>query len=171
MEFGEGRKSAIGGFSAGGTLALGVAQLMVRKGLDLESVVAFYPPLDFSEDSKSTLPEKNPWKRDPFHEAYLLEVANDGLRDPLLSPKYAAASELPNSVVMIIPEIDPNRIDMHEFVECLKVEKGDGVVEMICDKCFHGWNLLAEWIIGKERAQKKWEAYDLVVNTMKKVMS
>ncbi|KAI8914941.1 Alpha/Beta hydrolase protein [Powellomyces hirtus] len=161
-------KVAIGGFSAGATFALGVAQLMLREKRPLASVIAFYPVLDFSADSKSTLKEKNPWIRDVFHEAYLLRAPDDGLKDPVLSPFYASPKDLPESGVVVIPEIDPNRPDMEAFVKNMQREKGPRFIGLFLPGAFHGWNLLSEWLIGKERTSRKWESYDLAVKEIKR---
>ncbi|KAJ3055390.1 hypothetical protein HK097_010666 [Rhizophlyctis rosea] len=170
-EYGVGKKLAVGGSSSGGTFALALAQLLARKGTPLDSVVALYPVMDFSPDSKSTLPEKNPWIRDLFHEAYLLKVdGDDDLKNPILSPKYAPAAQMPPSIVMIIPEVDPNRPDMEDFMERMEREKGVGVISLFCAKCFHGWDHISEWLLGPERTKSKWEALDLIATEMRKVL-
>ncbi|KAJ3033903.1 hypothetical protein HDV00_005672 [Rhizophlyctis rosea] len=170
QKFGQGLKVAVGGFSAGGTLAFGIAQLMAKAGTPVNSVATFYPPMDMSPQSKSLLPERNPWKRDLFHEAYLLKTPHNSLTDPLLSPMYAPASDLPDSLIMLIPEIDPNGPDMLDFCKRVADEKGVKPLHLVLEKCFHGWDKLSEWLIGKERTEGKWKAYELVVDEMKRVL-
>ncbi|KAJ3160200.1 hypothetical protein HDU86_001036 [Geranomyces michiganensis] len=159
-------KLAVGGMSSGATYALGIAQHLIRARTPLDCVVAFYPVLDFSTKSRNTMKEKNPWIRDRFHEAYLLKVDDDGLSDPLLSPIYAKSEDLPATVVVIAPEIDPNLPDMKLFMERMEKEKGAGFKGLLLSNCFHGWNILASWIIGKDRTKKKWQAYDFVASAL-----
>ncbi|KAI8824504.1 Alpha/Beta hydrolase protein [Fimicolochytrium jonesii] len=172
------QKVAVGGFSAGATFALGVSQWMARAGTPVSYAAAFYPVMNFHQESKNTLKERNPWIRDLFHEAYLSGLPHDEelLRDPVLSPMYAAVDELPGSVTVVIPEIDPNMPDMREFVRRLEEEvakNGRGADKQIkglyLEKCFHGWNLLPERLIGKDRAAKKWEAYRTVADDVRRV--
>lgn len=163
------QKVALGGFSAGGTLSLGVAQIMARERKVLPvALAAFYPVMDFSARSKSEIKEKNPWKRDLFHESYLLKAKESDLVDPLLSPYYATAKEIPGTTLIVIPEFDPNKQDMLDFVERMQREQPSGIAGMFLPKCFHGWNLLPDWIIGKERKERKWEAYARVATEVKK---
>ena len=68
-------KVALVGFSAGANLVFGVAQMLKEeKGIEVEGLFSFYPPMDFSSTSENTFQEKNPLKRCVYHEAYLQDV-------------------------------------------------------------------------------------------------
>jgi len=154
-------KIAVGGFSAGGTLALGVAQIE-----PLASVIAFYCPMDFSSSSDNDFKEKDPMIRNMFHEAYLLTTDAKTLNNPLLSPAYAPVSAVPNSVVIIAAGIDPNIRDILKFME--KMREKEHFVGKVYENVFHGWNYIPEILLGKDGKQKKWDAYQLVAQELKR---
>lgn len=160
---------AVGGFSAGGTLALGAAQIFQSSDQPLDSVSAFYCPLDFSLNSKNTLFEKNPTQRSMFHEAYLLNVDHINLTDPLLSPAYAPAASLPDSIVMIGAGQDPSIRDMQDFIDRMKIEKTQGFTGRVFEGVFHGWNMHPESLLGEEKTQAKWDAYRMVADELARV--
>ncbi|KAJ3293032.1 hypothetical protein HK104_004820 [Borealophlyctis nickersoniae] len=160
-------KIAVGGFSAGGTLALGAVQQAPASSVSpIVSVVAFFPVMDFSTQSKTLLK-----KRDVFLKAYLINTPNDDevLANPILSPVYAPASALPDSIVMIAAEQDPNHIDIQRFVDRMVVEKGVRMVGRFYEGTFHGWTHVNERVMGKERAAKKWEAFEVAAGEVKRI--
>jgi hypothetical protein len=114
--------------------------------------------LNFSDSSKHEFEEKDPLVRNLFHKAYLRNIQDRGeLSDPCLSPALAQPENVPKSVTLIVPEIDPNRIDMELFIEKMKTKpKFQGIV---LQGTFHGWNLLPEFLIGTQRTEQKWNAY------------
>jgi acetyl esterase/lipase len=161
-------KIILGGFSAGGTLALGAAQVLHNESEPVDAVVTFYCPMDLSAKSQHKFPEKNPLIRNVFHEAYLLNADPNDLENPILSPAHAPASSLPDSLIIIAAEEDPNSVDIQNFVDRMKREKSNKTfVEKLCIGVFHGWNLVPECLLGKERTRTKWEAYHLVADELK----
>ncbi|GAQ84410.1 hypothetical protein KFL_001880040 [Klebsormidium nitens] len=158
---------ALEGFSVGGTFALSVAQLQTSK---LSSVVAVFPsPMDLSENSVHDFTNKDPMKRNMYHEAYLLSTSRDSLTDPLLSPAYAVRSELPPSVLFIAARFDPNIQDLLKFMEKMKAEKG--FIGKVYEDVFHGWVNVPDslgFFLGAERKEKKWDAFRLIAQEIKK---
>jgi acetyl esterase/lipase len=103
----------LGGFSAGGNLALSAAQIPELKN-KVCGVVCWYPIADFSlmpTEKQSSRPYRNKndtddlkdwgplWKR-----AYIRPGQN--IRDPLLSVRYATAEHLPRWIFMIGAQYD-----------------------------------------------------------------
>jgi len=88
------------GFSAGGNLALAVQQLAETP--KVKAAVAFYPPVDFMLSKEQRLQKRVPIARSEpdmlaplaslFEWAYI--PAGTSLKDPSLSPRYAARSML-----------------------------------------------------------------------------
>jgi acetyl esterase/lipase len=103
-----GVRIALGGFSAGGTLALGAAQGFLGQ---LRAVVAFFPILDFSRSSLFWgFASADPHRRSVYCEAYLLATSATpaALTHPRLSPRYADPATLPRAVVLVVPEVSPS---------------------------------------------------------------
>jgi acetyl esterase/lipase len=104
---------AIGGFSAGGNLALSVCQLPQLQG-KIHAVVPFYAPCDWTVTTDFKLagrPYKKPGDRDLL--APMMRIFDYGyvapgtkLDDPLLSPTHALRSKLPKWVFTISAEFD-----------------------------------------------------------------
>ncbi|MCJ1356044.1 MAG: hypothetical protein MMC33_006038 [Icmadophila ericetorum] len=104
-------KVAIGGFSAGGNLALAAVQL---DGLDgrIAGVVGFYPVVDFAKpitqklqdrpatEKKDMLADSGKW----FNWAYLRP--GEERQNPLLSPAFADKLSLPDKICLIGCEYD-----------------------------------------------------------------
>lgn len=162
---------AIGGFSAGGTLAFGTAQVLQKSGEGIDSVNGFYCPMDFSSRSQHTMPEKDPMIRCVFHQAYLLNTDPNTLEDPVLSPVYAPSDSLPDSVIMIAAEDDPNHIDIQNFIDRMNIEKPTTFIGKVFKGVFHGWTLVPEFIIGKEGTAAKWTAYRMVADELVRVFN
>ena len=99
-------KVALVGFSAGGNMALSLAQLPGVQNR-IHAIVSFYPLVDFVGRFRVGPTKKTPWgKIDPLPSvlpmygwAYL-PVGQD-LQDPLLSPWYATRETIPQPVFMI----------------------------------------------------------------------
>ncbi|KAG9239071.1 prolyl oligopeptidase-like protein [Amylocarpus encephaloides] len=105
------KKIVIGGFSAGGNLALSVSQCDGLQG-KFAALVAYYPPVDFSTPIEVSLAER-PKTAPPdileksaamFNWAYI--KPNQDLKDPLLSPAYASRRMLPPKLCIIGCEFD-----------------------------------------------------------------
>ena len=105
------KKVAIGGFSAGGNLALSVTQYPSLQG-KIAGLVAYYPPVNFSipaEISMASKPSTAPPdillpNADMFNWAYI--KPDQDLKDPLLSPAFASREKLPRRVFVIGCEFD-----------------------------------------------------------------
>lgn len=104
---------AIGGFSAGGNLALSACQLPVLQG-KIRAVIPWYAPVDWSVDYDYKLASR-PYKRTGdvdglaavapiFNHMYL--PAGQDQRDPLLSMVYAKRELLPEWIYAISAEYD-----------------------------------------------------------------
>jgi acetyl esterase/lipase len=104
-------KVAIIGFSAGGNLTLSVAQLPGIKE-KVQSLVPFYPVVDFTGKYKGPYKTTKDGKPDPlkniaplFNWAYI--PPGQDKADPLLSPVYAAnKDQLPQRVFFVAAEYD-----------------------------------------------------------------
>ncbi|GAB5588457.1 hypothetical protein Unana1_03357 [Umbelopsis nana] len=158
---------AIGGFSAGGTLALGTVQLFKHT---FSSVMASYSVYDFSRGSHHLFEEQNPLMRNMFHHAYLLntEDTDQSLRNPLLSPRYMPMSALPESVVVIVAENDPNRKDMKLFGTRLLKERPSSTYKFY-PGALHGFMHIPDFALPKAMKEQKWDAFNVLVDEMKRV--
>jgi acetyl esterase/lipase len=129
----QGARLVVGGFSAGGVMALALAQLpSLRDRVD--AVVSFFPLADFTgsfrvkgeEDFRTTAwGEEDALKRTLglFEWAYV--PAGQDLRDPLLSPMYAARERLRARVCIITAEMDCLAEEGREMARRL-AGRGDG---------------------------------------------
>jgi acetyl esterase/lipase len=117
---------AIGGFSAGGNLALSASQSPALKGL-IKAAVVYYPIVDFSHppneklDSRPYKPglvkdtlEKTSWWLDWGYVS-----VGQNRRDPLLSPVYAGRDELPPWIYMIGAQWDMLRLEAQKMIHGL----------------------------------------------------
>ena len=107
------QRVAIGGYSAGGQLALSVCLDSQLKG-KIHAVTPFYPPTDFTESAavkKDTRPYlyegevDNLVKIVPLAKYAYCSVGQD-LRAPGLSPSFAARDELPDWICTVGAELD-----------------------------------------------------------------
>jgi acetyl esterase len=158
---------AVGGFSAGGTLALGVAQRFTGQ---IAAVVAFYPPVDFSAGSDNDFAEKDPYQRNLFHRAYLLSRPAD-LTDPVLSPAFAPASALPPKTVIIAAKVDPNIRDIERLMRRLAQERPLAFVGKVYDGMLHGWTYLPAFVLGKDGVRKKDDAFSVAIHEIKAALA
>lgn len=104
---------AIGGFSAGGNLALSAVQLPELQG-KIKAVVPWYPVTDWvtkTAQKLKTRPYKNPGDKDSL--AWMGKLFNYGycpagtnLRDPLLSVSFAKREDLPEWIFTVAAEYD-----------------------------------------------------------------
>lgn len=168
-------KIAIGGFSAGGTLALSVMQKIKNEkeeDIVIDSVISFYPVVDFSTNSKNTFTEKDPKKRNVYHEAYLMNINNniESLTNPLLSPLYISSELFPDSIVIIAAEDDPNIVDIINLIKKIEKDKNKNIGK-IYENVFHGWTHVPENLIGKDKIEKKWDSFNMVVKEINKVFN
>ena len=104
-------KVVVGGFSAGATLGLAVAQLPQLKHR-IKALVPFQPLTDRAGEVRSPYPETMPWggPDDMFKTQMLSEWAfpppGQDLRDRLLSPYYATRADIPQPVCFITGSAD-----------------------------------------------------------------
>ncbi|KAF8684636.1 alpha/beta hydrolase fold [Rhizoctonia solani] len=138
----------IGGFSAGGTLALtaGVSQPKNT----LKGVVAFYPCVDLSLETATRAPppvsEGNtnpitPWFNEIVKRSYT--PTGTDMTDPRLSPINTPSAVLPEHVFMVVCEEDPLRSDAAEYAKRLKKE-GVKVILREIPKAVHAWDKRAK---------------------------
>ncbi|KAF8753925.1 alpha/beta hydrolase fold [Rhizoctonia solani] len=163
------RTRVIGGFSAGGTLALtaGVGQ---PKGV-LKGVVAIYPATDLSIDHTIRPPpsisegNSNPlpsWLLKLGYRSYISSTTD--VLDPRLSPVNTDISSFPERILLIICEEDPLHDEAMVLVERLRIA-GLQVDMKEMPKMVHRWDKEA-----KERTlagSARHEAYETVVDTLK----
>lgn len=120
---------AVAGFSAGGNLALTLARvesLEAKEGTrdyaDLKAVVPIYPVLDHATPAHSVKMARRRWKVGQLSglrgrkSDFVLPIADisdwayipygQNLRDPALSPFYAARDDLPAHVFVVAAELD-----------------------------------------------------------------
>ncbi|KAJ5470946.1 hypothetical protein N7530_008303 [Penicillium desertorum] len=113
---------AIGGFSAGGNLALSVSQLPGLKGL-VKAAVIYYPIVDFGHPPNEKL-DSRPYKGGPTDNlertSWWLDwgyvSVGQNRRDPLLSPVYAGKDELPPWIYMIGAQWDMLRLETQQMI-------------------------------------------------------
>lgn len=141
-------KIAIGGFSAGGNLALTASQLPELKGR-VKAALIFYPTVDFSHPPDVKL-ETRPYKGAPkdilesmswwFDWAYVASGVNR--RNPILSPCYAKTEDLPPWIYVIGAQWDMLRLEaqdmIHDFAGLQDVEDQEADFE----KGTYKWTLV-----------------------------
>ncbi|KAH8688738.1 Alpha/Beta hydrolase protein [Talaromyces proteolyticus] len=147
---------AIGGFSAGGNLALSATQLPWLKGI-IKAAVVYYPIVDFSHPPDVKLAAK-PYTNSPpdtleksswiFDWGYVSNGQNR--RDPLLSPCYAKREDLPPWIYMVGAEWDMLRLEAQVMIHHLAglVNEEDPMVDAfekgnykwtVAKGCSHGF--------------------------------
>ncbi|CAE7088614.1 unnamed protein product [Rhizoctonia solani] len=163
----------IGGFSAGGTLAL-TAGVDQPKGT-LKGVVVFYPCVDLSLDMAIQAPppvsEGNtnpipPWFNKLVSSSYTPRGTN--MTDPRLSPVNTPSTTLPEHVLMVVCGEDPLRYDAVEYAKSLKKE-GVKVVLKDLAKIVHVWDKTAK--AGTPGGIAKCDSYEAAVETLKLIYS
>lgn len=117
---------AIGGFSAGGNLALSASQFPGLKGR-IKAAVIYYPIVDFSHPPNEKL-DSRPYKanlvKDTLEQtSWWLDwgyvSVGQNRKDPLLSPVYAARDQLPPWIYMIGAQWDMLRLETQEMIHGL----------------------------------------------------
>lgn len=117
---------SIGGFSAGGNLALSASQLHGLQGR-IKAAVIYYPIVDFGHPPNEKLDarpydvgivrdslEKTSWWLDWGYVS-----VGQNRRDPLLSPVYAAKDDLPPCIYMIGAQWDMLRLETQQMIHGL----------------------------------------------------
>lgn len=146
-------KLLIGGFSAGGNLALAVSTLIP----DVSALISFYPRTDFTiaHQAKSSLGPVITQFLIPLSRKAHLPPGTD-LTNPLLSPIYADPDTLPRRMLIVTAEYDTSRAEGEAFVDMM-CDQGKRIILWRADQCVHAWNFLDE--SAYENKAKKWEAY------------
>ncbi|KAH8807121.1 alpha/beta hydrolase fold protein [Xylogone sp. PMI_703] len=138
---------AIGGFSAGGSLALSASQMPGLKGI-IKAAVVYYPVVDFSVPPNEKL-EARPYKsgrKDRFGDAswwldwgYIRVGQNR--RDALLSPCYARKEDLPPWIYIIGAQWDMFRLEAQNMVHKLAGLEARENQEVPFEKETYKWTL------------------------------
>lgn len=157
---------SIGGFSAGGNLALASATAVLPKGT-FRSVIAFYPPVDLvTKPENKTAPDTNGTVITPFiariYEGSYSQSADR--RDPRLSPSFAPVENFPDNVLIVTAAIDYLTVEGEQLALRIEKEGGKYVVAKRFDGCEHWWDKECEE--GSDGAKKRDEAYNLVVEIL-----
>ena len=158
---------SIGGFSAGANMSLTLSG-HVFPAKTFRSVLAFYPPTDFSIDPyKRVQPEAAPtnvppWIVSVFHECYFRDQDPE---QPLLSPMFIHAAKFPDNILIITCGQDPLAFEGEELAERLKDGKRHVVAQRI-PGVGHGWDKRVK--AGSMAEKKRDEAYDLAIEILKK---
>ncbi|KAN0090309.1 alpha/beta-hydrolase [Hyaloscypha variabilis] len=143
----------LGGFSAGGNLALSAAQFPEVKD-KICAIVCWYPVTDFSLSSlekQRSRPYRNKKDMDDLKDwaslwqwAYILPGQN--IRDPLLSVRYAKAENLPSWIYMIGAQYDMLANEARETIFDIASldarERVDGLDEF--EKSTYKWKLVRD---------------------------
>jgi acetyl esterase/lipase len=137
----------IGGFSAGGNLALCASQLPGLRGV-IKAALTFYPPVDWSHPPNEKLAMR-PYKEGPkdslefssfwFDWAYVAPGQNR--RDPLLSPCYAKKEDLPPWIYIIGAQWDILRLESQEMIHELAGLRGKKDHEQDFESGTYKWTL------------------------------
>ena len=137
----------VGGFSAGGNLALSVAQLSPLKEL-VQAAVIYYPIVDFGHPPNEKLASR-PYTNGPKDN---LEAASWWLdwgyvrvgqnrRDPLLSPEYARKEDLPRWIYVVGAQWDMLRLESQVMIHRLAGLEGREDQEAPFEKDTYKWTL------------------------------
>ena len=113
---------AIGGFSAGGNLALCASQLPNLKGT-IKAALSFYPIVDWGHDPAEKL-RRRPYKGGPKESLEAMSYwfdwgyvsAGQNRHGPLLSPYYANKEDLPPWIYIIGAQWDMLRLESQKMI-------------------------------------------------------
>ncbi|EAW09977.1 putative lipase/esterase family protein [Aspergillus clavatus NRRL 1] len=122
------RTLSVSGFSAGGNLALGVAQWLAQTEFCVKASVTFYAPVDlrlppWEKPKPAGIPEKDPlaWLL-PLMDAYAGPERLENMGNPLLNPILADIESLPRHMMFVVPKVDILLQEQSVFIERLKEE-------------------------------------------------
>lgn len=138
---------SIGGFSAGGQLALSASQLPGLKGI-VKAAVIYYPVVDFGRRPDQKL-ESRPYINGPRDN---LEIPSwwidwgfispeQNRCDPLLSPYYAKKEDLPPWVYFIGAQWDMLRLEAQEMIHRLAESEHQNNPEEDFERGKYKWTL------------------------------
>jgi len=139
-------KLIMGGFSAGGNLALCASQLPGLRG-NIKAALTFYPIVDWSVPPDGKLAMR-PYRDGPkdqlesssywFDWGYV--PSGQDRRDPLLSPCYAKKEDLPPWIYIIGAQWDMLRLEAQDMIHKLADEKAEDQ-EAAFEKGTYKWTL------------------------------
>ncbi|KAM5482002.1 tRNA (cytosine-5-)-methyltransferase ncl1 [Microsporum audouinii] len=116
----------VSGFSAGGNLALGVAQGLAGTDHSVKGSVTFYAPVDLRKSpSEKPVPSG---KADPLEvlkplfDAYPGPVRSRNMKNPLMNPVLADITTLPPRMAFVVPKIDILYEEQISMIRRLKAE-------------------------------------------------
>jgi len=138
-------KIVLGGFSAGGTAAFSVTQILRKRGYQIQALVGFYACLDMythTEQKKRNRSQRSQNQPDNLARAAPLLTwayvrAGQNLQDGLLSPVFAEPEALPRHVYMVSAEYDILSHESEQFADKIATAnrdhnaRGDGKGEAI----------------------------------------
>ncbi|GKZ17241.1 hypothetical protein AbraIFM66951_009026 [Aspergillus brasiliensis] len=135
---------SLGGFSAGGNLALAAAANLFPPET-FHSVLAVYPVVDIHTDpAMKTAPDTSGRPIPPafsriFDRCYV-QTGYDA-RDPRISPLYASADRFPARVLIVTAACDNLAPEAEALAEKIaKEQPGKEVVRQRMEGCNHGWD-------------------------------
>ncbi|KAI0124131.1 Alpha/Beta hydrolase protein [Xylariales sp. AK1849] len=182
------QRVVVGGFSAGATIALAVAQLPELKDR-IKALVPFQPLTDRSGEARGVYPDVMPWggeddmKKTQVLSDWAFPPAGQDMRDRLLSPYHATRANIPQPVCFITGSADmfcqegyllacklASRPAGNDFS---KAWEQNGVKYWCAEDMPHDWThfwvqLKGEWRIKQLRVQD--EAWQQVVTWLDKIL-
>ncbi|EZF30703.1 hypothetical protein H109_00650 [Trichophyton interdigitale MR816] len=120
------RVLTVSGFSAGGNLALGVAQGLAGTDYSVKGSVTFYAPVDLRKPpTEKPAPNDKPDPLEvlkPLFDAYSGPVRTTNMENPLMNPILADITTLPPKMAFVVPKIDILHEEQMSMIERLKTE-------------------------------------------------
>ncbi|KAF2422434.1 alpha/beta-hydrolase [Tothia fuscella] len=170
----------VGGFSAGGNLALAACQ---KVGLEVKGSVTFYASIDlrlppWQKPKPPSFPKTDPMAALlPLFDSYASSARETNMSNPRLSPILLTIDRLPEDMLLIIAGID---ILLHEqltFIERVKKDyeeagvSGERTIEgKVFEKGFHGWLELPFNVSGVDRKEEVFaHAVDFLIGVYRKI--
>ncbi|KAG8678085.1 hypothetical protein FRC09_020134 [Ceratobasidium sp. 395] len=158
---------AIGGFSAGGNLAL--TSCASQPPGALKAIIAFYPPTDMTQGTKRPQPEGAtsslpPWAIQFFDDSYM--PPGTDMLDPRLSPINTPISSFPEHVFIATCGHDPLQYEGIALAEKLE-QGGVKVVRRHIPGVAHAWDKEAQG--GTPGGEAKHSSYTAAVEMLKLV--
>jgi acetyl esterase/lipase len=163
---------SLSGFSAGGNLALAVLSSTVIPSNTVNSVLAFYPPVDLSiEPGEKVQADPSGPNAIPAAGARLFNACyteKENRTDPLVSPAFMDISRLPKKALLVTCAYDTLALETERLAERVQKE-GQGKTDVVCERIdgvSHAWDKSCK--AGSEGEKKREEAYALAVKLLNK---
>ncbi|KEY70457.1 hypothetical protein S7711_08833 [Stachybotrys chartarum IBT 7711] len=138
----------IGGFSAGGCLAMAATQQAAPASTEFKGIVTFYGPVDLRlppwlKPKGPGFPEKDPSAvLLPLYDAYAAPAREAHREDARMNPTLARRETLPPRILLVVPAMDILVDELQTFAARVNTEDGEdgGRVEVLYEeKAFHGY--------------------------------